>query len=512
MAQQPNQGGNVIILGASFINGIGGEVVTSSNQSDVINSNLSTAAIINNESLSDVTSLNILIIRDPTVYRNIDNSSNKTLASSIILASVERNNSPSTSINISLYFKAFDEWKPNNTNVAEYCSFYDTNSSKWNESGCTKPVYNTTFKRYECTCNHLTSFALIWINLPDTPYLNAQDIASLVFQSISILCFILIIIHAIIIRLRNPLMGLRAYDLLPLISCASTTILFIFYIALTMTVYTRRSFQKGNQCFLSSSVLMFFVYFFLLFMFCVKTSIGYFNYLRFVRLFPEPSLPKLFIMLLILFLISMIWVAFAAGFNSNSSFNIIQLYSNKLCWFTPNVIHYFLTIPVCLFLFINIIVFILVAGRIIKHARNATSPHQSYKRMKRCVLVLLSSCFTQGIGWIFGPLITIVRKEDANVLGWIFVIFNGLEGLWVIILYIIIRSQHMDEQKRVTAYKDLRKSRLVSSKKSKKRRTNDLDHSLTRRFRTMSRDSRRKWHVFNDLYSIETEDAMSSSC
>ena len=123
----------------------------------------------------------------------------------------------------------------------------------------------------------------------------------------------------------------------------------------------------------------------------------------------------------------------------------------------------------------NIIVFILVAVRIIKHAQNATSPHQSYERMKRCVLVLLSSCFTQGIGWIFGPLITIVNKEDANILGWIFVIFNGLEGLWVIILYIIIRSQHIDEQKRVIAYKDLKKSKLQSSEKSKKRRTNDLD-------------------------------------
>ena len=279
-------------------------------------------------------------------------------------------------MNISLYFQVLNEYKPN-VNATYLCSFYDTNNSKWNESGCTIPQYNQQFDRYECSCNHLTSFALIWLpqssSINSTRTLDAQDIASLVFQSISIVCFLAVIIHAIVIRIRDPSMSLRAYDLLPLISCASTTILFIFYIALGMTVYTKTSSANETKCFLSSSVLMFFVYFFLIFMFCVKTSVGYFNYLRFVHLFPQPSLRKLFIMLLISFFISITWVAFAAGFNSNSSFKITQLYPYKLCWFTRDVIYYFLTIPVCLFILINIIIFILVAIRIINHVRNATS-------------------------------------------------------------------------------------------------------------------------------------------
>jgi hypothetical protein len=458
VAEQPNQGDNVIVLGASFTLGIGGEVIKNTNQDRVISAPLSAAAIISNESLSGVTSLHILIIANPSAYRNIDNSTNKTLASSIIVGSVRRNNSSSTFINISLYFQVLNEFKPNSTDVDYYCSFYDTNNLRWNESGCTKPVYNKTYTRYECSCNHLTSFALLWLpNVPLTTYLNAQDIASLVFQSISIVCFLLIIIHAIVIRLRNPLMSLRAYDLLPLISCASTTVLFIFYIALGMTAYTKTSSKDQKQCFLSSSVLMFFVYFFLIFMFCVKTSVGYFNYIRFVHLFPQPSHRKLFIMLIISFFISITWVAFAAGFNSNSSFQITQLIPYKLCWFTRDVIYYFLTIPVCLFILINIILFILVAIRIINHVQNATSPHQSYERMKRCVIVLLSSCLTQGIGWLFGPFLTIIYSTPGQVLGWFFIVFNGLEGLWAIILYIIIRSQHMDEQKHVIAAKELKK-------------------------------------------------------
>jgi hypothetical protein len=132
--------------------------------------------------------------------------------------------------------------------------------------------------------------------------------------------------------------------------------------------------------------------------------------------------------------------------------------------------------------------------------------------MKRSVLVLLSSCLTQGIGWLFGIFLTFADSTPAEVLGWIFVVFNGLEGLWAIILYIIIRSQHMDEQKRVVAYKELTKSTSLSSIKRQKTRKNNSTRSFTRRFRTNKRNSRKEWRVFNDLDNIETEDGMVSTC
>ncbi|CAF1438636.1 unnamed protein product [Rotaria sordida] len=485
IAQPVNQGDNVIVLGASFRSGIGGEVINNLNKETITNSYLSTAAIINDQSLKDITSLNILIIDKPTTHENIDNSTNKTLASSVVVVTVQPSGSTSTSRNISLYFQILPEYQPNGS--AEYfCSFYDTINSIWNESLCTKPQYNQIFNRYECSCSHFTSFALVWLpKIPLTRYLNAQDIASLIFQSISILCFIVIIIHGLIIRICKPSVSIPARDLLPLISCAVTMILFIFYIALAMTVYTKTSSENQTSCFLSSSVLMFFTYFFLIFMFCVKTSIGYFNYLRFVYLFPPPSYRRLFIMLVISFFISITWVAFAAGFNSNSSFQITQLYPYKLCWFTRRVIYYFLTIPVGLFLLINIFIFIRVSQRIINHVLNATSRHQTYERMKRCVLILLLSCATQGIGWLFGPFLTFANEDTANVLGWFFIIFNGLEGLWMILLYIIIRSQRMDEQKRVVAARELTKSKESKStslthKKSFEEDNEQEDRSITR--------------------------------
>ncbi|CAF2875919.1 unnamed protein product, partial [Rotaria sp. Silwood2] len=145
-----------------------------------------------------------------------------------------------------------------------------------------------------------------------------------------------IIIHGLTIRVCNPMASLQARDLLPLISCAVTMILFIFYIGLAMTVYTKTTYDDEKQSY-----------------------------------------------------------------------------------------------------------------HILNHVRNTTSLDQSYERMKRCVIILLLSCATQGVGWLLGPFLRFVSEDTANVLGWFFNIFNGLEGVWAIILYIIILSKGIDERKLV---------------------------------------------------------------
>ncbi|CAF3597583.1 unnamed protein product [Rotaria socialis] len=471
IAQPLNHSSNDILLGARFQRGFSGASVTNSTKDSSLHSNITVAAVIAEQSLLNVKSLQMFIIDKPTMYENVDNKTNKSLASSVVIGSVQPISSTSVPMNISLYFKISPEYQPN-VSATYLCSFYDISNSRWNETGCTNPLFNPAFSRYECSCNHLTSFALIW--LPQSQIgsygrtMRAADIVSLVFQSVSIVCFLIVIIHSIAVRAMNPSLKFQAINLLPLISAASTTILFIFYIALGMTVYTQTPSENETKCFLNSSVLMFFVYFLLIFMFCTKTSIGYFNYLRFVHLFHEPKLRQLYSLLIISFLVSITWVSFAAGFNANASFSITQLYPYQLCWFTHDVIYYFMTIPVCLFLLLNIFTIIFVSKHIIAHARNATTRHQSYERMKQCVLILLSSCVTQGIGWLFGPFISFVSPTGGDVLEWFFIIFNGLEGVWSIILYIIIQLQGMEEQKRVTAIVELTKTSSIGVSKGEK--------------------------------------------
>lgn len=514
MAQTPKQLDGNFIIGAVFNDGRGGAIVQDNNRSESLMPNISVAAILSLSSVANLTSLNIFIIETPAVFKNIDRFTNKTMASSMVVASTTPRSAP-VAINITLAFKVLSEFKPNVT--ADYsCEFYDTNSLSWNNSGCTPAVLNTDFQRYECSCNHLTSFALIWrpqrlLSLSDPRTLRPVEIASLVFQSLSIVCFLAIIIHALITRAISPMRSLQASDLLPLVSCASTILLFIVYIALVLTTFIRTTSVNDSQCFLSSYVLMFSTYFCLIFMFCAKTSVGYFNYLRFVHLFPRPSFRRLLILLAMSLLFSVGWVAFAAGFNTVSSLGITQLYPYRLCWFSRRVIYYFLTIPVCLFLLLNTIMIIFVTKRIISHVRHATSPHQSCARAKRCVIVLLSSCVTQGVGWLFGPFLSFVDPTAGLVLEWFFNVFNGLEGVWSILLYVIIQSQGIEEQKRVKAAVELSKTttttstkyRASSKKDNRKVEKKELPKDMAMTQRNTRRDSSR---LFADIREAKTSD------
>jgi hypothetical protein len=126
--------------------------------------------------------------------------------------------------------------------------------------------------------------------------------------------------------------------------------------------------------------------------------------------------------------------------------------------------------------------------------------------MKRCVLVLLSSCITQGIGWLFGPFITILSPTAGNVLGWFFIIFNGLEGFWSIVVYTIIRSQHMDEQKRVIAAREFMKSRrsicskyVISSRRANEKENSSVTRETNVKYRNTQNKTPRSYGEFDYL-------------
>ncbi len=163
MATSPNQN-NDIVLGVSFQSSSGSQLIRNSNQRHIINSKMSAAAIISPDSLIGVTHLSMLVIDKPVYYNHFTSSMNKKLVSSIIVAKVQRNKSSSSDrMNISLYFTKQSEYISNDTLTGNFiCSFYNTSTLSWETLGCTLPIYNVVFNRYECSCNHLTTFALLY--------------------------------------------------------------------------------------------------------------------------------------------------------------------------------------------------------------------------------------------------------------------------------------------------------------------------------------------------------------
>ena len=319
-----NPDDNSIVLGGSFKQDQGGRIVDTENQGAIINTNITIAAVFTVSSVLTVTSMRLILISDSTAYAKIDTFTNRTIASSIATAKLRRNNEiVSGPLTLNLYFQVLPTNLAPQVDADFLCAFFDNTSSRWNDSGCTKPTYNASYARHECVCDHLSSFALVW--LPRTPQdpsvaagspvqLKAVDIASLVFQSLSIACFLGVVIHGTVMRVTQPNNFTSPRNLFPLLSCAVTMVLFIFYIALSMTVYTRhhnvpsngtsqgrmlesraspetttRSSSNADPCLPHENSLAFFTYFLIILMFCIKTGSGYLNYEHFVRLFPPPK-------------------------------------------------------------------------------------------------------------------------------------------------------------------------------------------------------------------------------
>ena len=482
MSQATNRNSSNPVIGATLSDSNGSIVVNTTRDRELAKT--IKAGIIFNISSENISNVRAIIIEPGREYQNISHPGNGTVGSLVVVAyATDRLSQSVRNINIALYFRVNRSSLPQNTteNLAFVCSFYDNTMTSWNDSGCSSPRYNETFDRYECTCSHLTSFALLWLSRSESEEsLTSEDIASLVFQSVSIVCFLVIIVHSIYTKAINPTMTIQANDLLSLLSCATTMVLFTFYIALTLTVFLSKKSTDSTVCSLTDTVLMFFVYFLLILMFCIKTSIAFFNYVRFVQLFPQPSYRKLHFSLLISLLVAIVYVSFAAGFNSNSDFGITQVYSKKICWFTRRVLHYFLTIPIGICLLANLLILGLVARRLFYHVKYSTSPHQTFQRMQRCLIVLLASCVTQGIGWILGPIIATINvgEKSTRALQWSFIVCNGLEGLWCVLLYLFLRQMRIDEQKRLLAAKHL---------KRKKTLTSTIDKSVTEDERGLNR-------------------------
>lgn len=160
MAEQPNKQGNIIALGVSFKSGNGSQVVRRTANTSFDTSSITTGAIVDGRSLLNLTSLNMLVIADPLEYKNIGDSNITTLASSVIVVTA-KNLFQSDSMNVTLYLQTWNVSTPSYvTNLS--CSYYDTNTRKWSSAQCTVPHNNSTLNRYECTCNHLSTYALVW--------------------------------------------------------------------------------------------------------------------------------------------------------------------------------------------------------------------------------------------------------------------------------------------------------------------------------------------------------------
>jgi len=123
LSQPITRSGN-LLLGAKLQNGFGGSVVDNSTQATVFNQSVSAAAVLNENSLANITALSMSIVGKPTIYRNIDNTTGKAPVSPVVISSVSTIGSLSNSFNISFIFQQLQEYSLNG-NGTFLCSFWN---------------------------------------------------------------------------------------------------------------------------------------------------------------------------------------------------------------------------------------------------------------------------------------------------------------------------------------------------------------------------------------------------
>ena len=144
---EPRKYDSIFLMSNSTNNGVGGawskynsskEIVNITVQPRSTDSNISAAALISDQTINNTNRIKMLILDEPTAYKNFNPSDSYSIVSPIIVLGVDKRNSE-IPIDISLYFQDLEnDTRPTNGRYA--CTFLNTTTSKWSDFGCTEPL------------------------------------------------------------------------------------------------------------------------------------------------------------------------------------------------------------------------------------------------------------------------------------------------------------------------------------------------------------------------------------
>ncbi|KAK0395878.1 hypothetical protein QR680_001472 [Steinernema hermaphroditum] len=311
------------------------------------------------------------------------------------------------------------------------CVFWDTKTMLWSENGCTLVQTNENFT--DCSCNHLTSFAIL------------MDITG---------------------SLETVLTGSAAValDFITIIGCALSSIC----LALSVLVFTcfrslwnvRNTIHRNLCLSLLVAELLFVIginraeneavcrgiavalHYFFLSAFTWMLLEGYQLYLMLIQVF-EPDRTRIIVYYVFGYGLAAIVVAISAGISW-------QHYGTaNYCWIdvsTPTI--WAFVVPITIVIVINV-VFLFIALKVVLsvRSRDRTTSQRVAGWLKGSATLL---CLL-GITWIFGYLTAVTTAEP--VFAYIFTILNSLQGLLIFVLHVVL-----NEKVRVTLVRFLRKN------------------------------------------------------
>lgn len=313
------------------------------------------------------------------------------------------------------------------------CVFWNINH--WNDTGCSHS-YDSNRDYHICICNHTTSFALIFI---PNKMISQTYIPSIIVAILSIVSFGISIVLSIY---RQSLSSPH----LSIVNIFTLTNSMIFFCLLTVILITgyRSKDHFDEYCSQSQQNLLIATYFFLISTFASKTLLGicyFFTIFFHFLLIRLTILSNLWLCLgfLLVIIIALIPTIVVTVLIKQSMDFFVQY--QGICWLNSSVVFRFVSIPIIVFLGLNALIILAITIRLVQFSLRQKTAKFNERRMIISTMIWLALCVLLGMAWIFGPFLDVVirdKEQRSSIIQlWIFAIFIGLEGVWVLIVNIV---------------------------------------------------------------------------
>ncbi|CAI9728715.1 adhesion G-protein coupled receptor G6-like [Octopus vulgaris] len=306
------------------------------------------------------------------------------------------------------------------------CVYWDDTPGQdphWSTKGCN--IYNIVQgERISCSCNHLTSFALLMDVYGNEKDVDVKPISiiSSIGCGISIVCLILtIIVHVSSKTLRKGLFSKILINLCIALAIAN----FIFLVGM-------RPYATKNiiACKAVAALLHYFLTVSIMWMAVEASHI----YLAVVVVFNKYMTNYMLKSTVIAWGLPAIIVILTLAINNTNNYIRIA----EVCWLSQTSFYVAFLFPVVVVLLFNLTIFSLIIGRLISMKNDKKFEH---KARKLRLFGIIGVFFLLGLSWI---LAFFTFGEAALVFKYLFAIFNTLQGLFIFIFYCLYKKDARD--------------------------------------------------------------------
>lgn len=307
------------------------------------------------------------------------------------------------------------------SNRTSHCVFWDSSvgGGTWSSHGCS--VKESNSKYTVCSCEHLSSFAVL-MALYEVEDRFELELITWVGLSLSLICLFICILTFALIR---PIQSLRTKIHLHL--CISLFLaFFVFLVGISRT-------ENRVGCAVVAGLL----HFFFLASFCWMCLEGI-QLFRMVVLVFNTSVRTVYLM--------------AAGYGVPAVIVTISAFANasgygteRYCWLNLDSIWSFYG-PACVIIIANVIFFLITVWKLAQKFSSLNPDLDNLQKIKTFTITAVAQLCVLGTMWIFG---CFQFDERTIVMSYLFTIFASLQGVMLFVMHCLFSKQVRDEYRSI---------------------------------------------------------------